>query len=102
MKLLPCPFCQGPPCLTAHLRSGKIFEGRKRYPSEGLDLYANIWCHECGAQGPREDGFMSSDEDVEALKIIAAQLWNRRDDRHRSLYDDGMAKYPRSDAATQP
>jgi hypothetical protein len=76
-----------------------MFYGRKRYPDDGLDLYAKVWCHECGADGPHADEFVCSDADVEDLKKTAAALWNRRDNRHRSMYDGGdergLCEYPR-------
>lgn len=100
VKMLPCPFCEGPPCINAHLINHRIFYGRTRYPPDGIYIYARVWCHECGTDGPRVRDFVCSDEDVEALKLLAAELWNRRDNRHRSMYDSGEARglidYPRA------
>lgn len=102
--MLPCPFCEGPPCLTAHYSFGRkadqIFYGVKRY-RDGIHIRAYVWCHECGAHGPHAEDFVYCDDDVVDLKRTAAELWNLRDSRHRSMYDggeaEGLSEHPRAD-----
>jgi Restriction alleviation protein Lar len=102
VKMQPCPFCEGPPCLTTHLINRRIFEGLHHYPPDGIYIYAVVWCHECGVDGPRAKDFVCSDSDVEALKRTAIELWNQRDNRHRGMYDSGDARglteYPRAES----
>ena len=54
IKMNPCPFCEGSPCITARnwITKEELGEGHKQ--NEGCDeaYEAHVWCHDCGAQGP--------------------------------------------------
>ena len=78
--LKPCPFCEGPP--TDHIEIDY-----KQIPADCAYANAFIFCHECGAQGPRAEGVVCNQEDGEELINQAKELWHKRDNRHRYLYD---------------
>lgn len=94
-----CAFCGGPPMVHVG-RLRKRFEPVKRWPRDGIYLDAYVWCHECGAQGPRVDDSACCDEDVHALQVKAIEEWNRRDQRHADMFEhsvrEGLNRFPRS------
>lgn len=97
VKLLPCPFCEGPPVplASAHVH------GFKGFGRDGAMVHAYVFCHECGAQGPREEDLLYEADEVSALVEKAVLLWNTRNARHRDLYNAGEARglnfHPRLD-----
>lgn len=101
MKLLPCPFCQGPPAhFTCDGMTKRPFEMPDEIPDDGLCVEAFVFCHECGAQSEKAEDFCAIDmADVTKVKDEAARLWNLRDSRHRDLYESnaalGQNEYPR-------
>lgn len=110
IKMAPCPFCEGPPCITA----GDFVTGQlvamDRPQTEGFDeaYSAHVWCHECGAQGPSIDSVsLSTFEQIYDLTVadvvrIAVERWNDRNAKARKCYDAGEAEglnmFPRSAA----
>lgn len=92
MKLLPCPFCEGPPCISAHEYLGGAMWRDEAYPDDGIFLEAQVWCHECGAHGPKAEKIACDHDDYVALETEACELWNQRDNRNRDCYDGGEAE----------
>lgn len=106
VKLLPCPFCAGPPCLiTKWLDEKRGFQWENLpapLPSDdGLIVKAWIFCHECGAGGPEQEGICDYVGDLDEIKWGAVDNWNVRGQRHKDLYDanhaEGRCQYPRAD-----
>jgi hypothetical protein len=102
VKLLPCPFCEGPPVLFRRDTVSREIVYRPFPPSDSGDLIeARIFCHECGAQSPRVDALIREDDELDALELAAVAAWNQRDARHRGMYDSGEARglceYPRTE-----
>jgi len=103
IKLLPCPFCEGPPVpivQAGHANGWLALQDD--YGDAGADAYAFVFCHECGTEGPHARTYLVYDRaDYLALETEAVRLWNQRDARHRKLYDGGDANglnlYPRQD-----
>jgi hypothetical protein len=98
-KLKPCPFCEGPPCVTTmRVIGGGVFPDSEIEGDDGLFVKASVWCHECGADGPAIDDIAYSRADCYELERRAVALWNNRGNRHRSLYDSGekrgLNEYP--------
>lgn len=112
IKMSPCPFCEGPPCIMARdeATGAIVFENHKRNPDaeEEEEFEAHVWCHDCGAQGPRIDtGTLGCFEQLYGLEVmdvmrIAAERWNDRHAKARSCYDsgdkEGLNMFPRADA----
>lgn len=105
IKLAPCPFCEGPPCVSAHeiFSRREVFARHRRKEHEGYE--AHVWCHECGARGPSQDDMSISifehlDLTVGQLLMRAARKWNDRHNKARACYDGGEDKglnlYPRA------
>lgn len=108
IKLSPCPFCGGPPVPTVQRELppfGKV-ERQAEYGDLSLPVEAYVFCHECGAQGPHQQEFLDDAQDYDDVLLVAVQLWQQRDTRHRDLYDGGEAEgvnlFPRSDEACKP
>lgn len=107
MKLLPCPFCGGPPILRWEW-SGEdgqrmAHNNEPLLPSEnGVFLRTYVSCHECGAGGPGHDEILCERKEIAEIERKGIDLWNQRDGRHYGLYianeDQGHCVYPRSDA----
>lgn len=106
IKMLPCPFCGGPPVLRWEW-SGE--DGQRTthnteplLPSEiGVFLRTYASCHECGAAGPAHDGILCEREEIEEIERLGVGLWNLRDGRHDDLYvaneAQGHCVYPRAE-----
>jgi uncharacterized protein YbaR (Trm112 family) len=93
MKLLPCPFCEGPPVL--HVRNSETHAMIFRPAPDSDDgefMEALVFCHECGTQGPCSEEIVCTDSEIDAIQLSAAKLWNQRDARHRGMYDSGEAR----------
>ncbi|WP_025126459.1 Lar family restriction alleviation protein [Pseudomonas sp. PH1b] len=95
IKLAPCPFCEGPPCIDAFdFITGELL-AEDRPQSEDLDEYysAHVWCHDCGARGPDINSCTLGTFEhqfgltVMQLMRIAAERWNDRHANARSAYD---------------
>lgn len=100
IKLLPCPFCEGPPCpIVVRGLGGGVFPDSELEGPDGLDIDAHVYCHECGAQGETFHGIAYDREDCRDLERKAVEAWQARDARHRNLYDAGESDqhnlYPR-------
>jgi hypothetical protein len=92
--LRSCPFCEGPPVPFVRFTddAGKVVRDAHIAESEdGLHAHAQVFCHECGAEGPVVDELAYTSADVEALKQRAIDGWNNRDSRHRDLFDASVA-----------
>lgn len=94
MEMTLCPFCGGPPVLDAT----KMIAGDV--------VSAHVWCHECGAQGPKMNDYSGDNaNDVAELRRQAIEAWNLRNDRHRGMFEhavrEGLNRFPR-DAAVKP
>jgi len=110
IKMAPCPFCEGPPCITAKDEAGtEISEGHTFDPSDEFPMVsAHVWCHDCGAQGPNIDtltlGAFEHLYDLQVVDVmrIAVESWNNRHAKARACYDAGDQKglnlWPRRDA----
>jgi hypothetical protein len=101
VKMLPCPFCEGPPCPIVQNDSPRRGGAPllDDYGHDGLHVRAFVFCHECGADSPDVTGTIYDREDYMAIERQAVGLWQKRDARHRALYDGGEAEqlnvYPR-------
>jgi hypothetical protein len=71
IPLLPCPFEGGPPILEIEIDSTHA------HPGEIGMADAHVWCHECGARGPRCDTYAFDAEEVEKVKLEACEAWNK-------------------------
>lgn len=112
IKMAPCPFCEGPPCITAqdYLTGALVDEDHRCDPDaeEWPDFEAHVWCHECGATGPRVDSVsLGMAEPLRGFEVadvirIAIEHWNERHNRVRSAYDhadhNGLNLFPRHSA----
>ncbi|HDS1693812.1 TPA: Lar family restriction alleviation protein [Pseudomonas putida] len=108
IKLAPCPFCEGPPCISAFdfVTNSPVAIDRPQTEYFDEDYSAHVWCHDCGAQGPNIDSCsLSTFEHILDLTVldvmrIAAERWNDRHAKARHLYDagnaDGMNLFPRN------
>ena len=101
IKLEPCPFCEGPPCITARDYITDVVVAIDRPQDEyGDEVYvAHVWCHECGAEGPHVDScdlcLVDDLFDLTVLDVmrIAAERWNgRQSGRARAGYDSSDAQ----------
>lgn len=104
MKLLPCPFCEGPPVpivVRAAYKGGGCFPDTELEGDDGLDVRAYVFCHECGTSGPGVDDVAFSRADCDDLERQAVALWQDRGAKNRGLYDggdiDGLNEYPRAE-----
>lgn len=101
--LLPCPFCEGPPCpvVVRVLNGGGCFPDSELAGDDGLFVKAYVFCHECGANGPAVDDIAFDREQCNALERRAVELWQERGNKNRNLYDSGerqgLNEYPRKD-----
>ncbi|MFJ3121061.1 Lar family restriction alleviation protein [Pseudomonas protegens] len=112
IKIAPCPFCEGPPCIIARdfITGVEVFETQRRDPDadDQPAFEAHVWCHDCGAQGPNINtcslGTFEHLYDLEVADVmrIAIERWNNRPARARSCYDFGdlerVTLWPRVDA----
>lgn len=112
IKMAPCPFCEGPPCIIARdfITRVEVSEDHRRDP--GADdqpaFEAHVWCHDCGARGPDIDtctlGIFEHLYDLEVADVmrIAIERWNDRHDKARNCYDagekEGLNTWPRVEA----
>lgn len=99
--LPPCPFCEGPPCPFVQNGDSGAAPSLDDYGDAGLEVCAFVFCHECGSQGPEVEEVIYDRDDYFNVERAAVELWCRRDNRHRDLYDagapDGLNLYPRPD-----
>lgn len=110
IKMNPCPFCEGPPCITARnwITKEELGEGHKQNEDCDEAYEAHVWCHDCGAQGPNINtctlGTFEQIYDLEVADVmrIAIERWNDRHNRARDCYDAGEKKglniWPRAEA----
>lgn len=70
-------------------------------PEDGADADGYVFCHECGAHGPRAEDTVWDEAGIKALEAEGVKLWQERDDRNGDLYRSGGARglneYPRAD-----
>lgn len=100
IKMAPCPFCEGPPCVIARdfMTDEEVSIDRPQTEDFDEDYSAYVWCHECGAQGPAIDSVNLSifeyrfDLTVMEVVRIAVERWNERGNKARSCYDAGEAE----------
>lgn len=110
IKLTPCPFCEGPPCVEARDEHGnEIGEGHQFDADDNHPWFsAHVWCHDCGARGPSIDtlslGTFEHLYDLQVVDVmrIAVERWNDRHAKARACYDagerQGLNLWPRRDA----
>lgn len=101
IKLLPCPFCEGPPCVIVqndHPDYG-LATRLDDYGETGKEVGAFVFCHECGARGETEENCIYTGEEYDEMEYRACARWNLRDRRHRRMYDagdeEGLNLHPR-------
>lgn len=109
IKLAPCPFCEGPPCVVHKDWVSGADVALDRPQNEDFDeaYEAYIWCHECGAQGPIINSCsLGTFEQIYDLRVvdvarIAAERWNERHNKARPCYEageeEGLNLFPRND-----
>src|SRR5882762_6151969 len=107
IKLLPCPFCAGPPVLITRWTYDDCLpqHGPMPLPHEhGIHVTAFVFCHECGSEGPDSHDFDHSSiccekEEVPGVERRAVENWNRRDTKNADLYAaneaEGRCVYPK-------
>lgn len=110
IKIAPCPFCEGPPCVMARdfLTRVEVMIDRPQSKDFDEDYSAHVWCHECGAQGPDIDscelGIFEHIYDLTVADVmrIAVERWNDRHTKARNCYDagegEGLNMFPRAEA----
>ncbi|UHC82326.1 Lar family restriction alleviation protein [Pseudomonas sp. NIBR-H-19] len=110
IKMAPCPFCEGPPCVIANdFMTGEVVAMDRPQTEDFDEAYsAHVWCHECGAQGPYIStcslGTFEGIYDLTVADVmrIAVERWNDRNANARNCYDAGEAEglnmFPRSAA----
>ena len=110
IKMSPCPFCEGPPCIFVRDYGTQKPVDLDRPQTEFFDekYEAHVWCHDCGAQGPDIDScslcLFEDRIDLTAMDVarIAVERWNDRNAKARECYDAGEAEglnmFPRSAA----
>lgn len=102
IHLSPCPFCEGPPVpIVVRALKGGVFPDSECEGDDGLYVKAFVFCHECGAAGPKVDDVVFSRADCNYMERQAVDLWQARTAKNRNLYDggeaDGLNEYPRRD-----
>lgn len=109
IKMAPCPFCEGPPCVEARDEAGtEIFEGHQFDADDEHPCFsAHVWCHDCGARGPNIEtltlGCFEQMYDLQVADVmrIAVERWNDRHAQARACYDagerEGLNLWPRGD-----
>lgn len=106
IKLIPCPFCGGPPVpfVENYMGKGPAPE-QADYGDEGLLVEAHVWCHECGAKGPHtKTKLIYSFEDYLEIEREGVDLWQahgstRNIDCYQGGEAEGLSLYPRPDRA---
>lgn len=108
IKMAPCPFCEGPPCVFVRDYDTQDSVDLDRPQTEFFDekYEAHVWCHDCGAQGPDIDSctlcLFEDKIDLTAMDVarIAVERWNDRNAKARDCYDageaDGLNMFPRN------
>ena len=105
LTLPPCPFCEGPPSVIVAKADYPYGDAPKLndYGADGLDVEAYVFCHECGADGPKHEALLYDEDSYDAAERDGAELWISRTNKHRDLYDAGLAEglnlYPREERA---
>lgn len=100
--LPPCPFCEGPPSVI--VANGLYPYGaapvQDDYGADGLIIDAYVFCHECGAEGPRHEAEIYDEAGYWEAEAAGVRLWVERTNRNRGLYDGaaacGLNHYPRA------
>ena len=100
--LMPaCPFCGGPPCAIVS-RADHPYGGaplQDDYGDDGLPVEGYVFCHECGADGPKHEAIIYTRGDYNVAEREGVRLWCDRTSRHRALYSagvpEGLNHYPR-------
>lgn len=102
VALKPCPFCKGPPVPFVKFTDARgqvVRDARIEAQPEGLFAEAQVFCHECGANGPSHHAWVLDGDDVDETTREAVLAWNNRDERHRDLFDanskNGFCHWPR-------
>lgn len=110
VKMDPCPFCQGPPCVTAvdFITRAVVDDDRPQTEDFDEDYAAYVWCHECGAQGPEVDscslGTYEGMYDLTVADVVrvAIDRWNNKRADARSAFDaadrNGLNLFPQGAA----
>lgn len=105
VRMLPCPFCEGPPVvIVQHAGRGGYAERRDHYAAvNGLSVKAFVFCHDCGCEGPGVDWIIDTGDEYDQAEEEAVRLWQQRDNRARVAFDSseerGLNLYPRPKAA---
>ncbi|MDP2447648.1 Lar family restriction alleviation protein [Pseudomonas sp.] len=100
ITLPPCPFCEGPPAVivTRTFEPFGSVEPTEHFGCTGLDVDAYVFCHECGAEGPKHETVIFTQADYLEAERAGAVLWTERSAKHRHLYDagspEGLNLYP--------
>lgn len=101
VKLLPCPFCEGPPVPLVQdaLKGGALSDDYLKNEEDGW-AKGIVFCHECGCTVETDSQFIYTLEEYKALEYEAVEKWQTRDNRHRSLYDGDEEQnyYPRAES----
>lgn len=80
----PCPFCAGPAVASAFDAEAGTLVAQDAPLSVRVSYEAYVWCHTCGAQGPRIDRadvaiFEQREIDsLDELRALAIERWNSR------------------------
>lgn len=108
VTLPPCPFCEGPPSVIV-AKSFAPFgavDPHEAIGCDGLDVDAYVFCHECGAEGPKHEDIIFHADDFADVEQKGVALWIERTAKHRALYDagtpEGLNTYPRATATGLP
>lgn len=107
IRLLPCPFCGGPPVpIVTRAIGGGVFPISEAENSEdGVYAQATIFCHECGADCGHVDTNVFSQADADEMIVAAIERWQNRGLKNLYLYTAGEAEklnfYPRPDRVTE-
>ena len=86
--LIPCPFCAGPPAtFVRNVTEGKSLDIPADWPEDGVFVEAEVFCHECGANGEEACGVVYFDSCFFSLVNQSRQNWNTRNQRHHDLFE---------------
>ena len=101
--LLSCPFCGGPPkpIVTRAFHPYGYLPIAEIDADNGTYAEAYVFCHECGAEGPKAEECIHSEAGHDALALAGIRNWQDRDQRHADLYQSsaaaGRSHFPRKD-----
>lgn len=103
VTLKPCAHCGGPPVPFVQLAAQGFGSAPRldNYGDDGLSVEAFVYCHECGANGPKFEDDIFDAAGYDQAMAEGVRLWQDRDKRHADIYEanaaEGQNLFPRPD-----